>query len=66
MTDSAVVEGFAVEAAAVAVVDGGEQCSGFVAGMLPVPLLSCCWQEIEYLLKLGLVADLIGFLKIPI
>lgn len=42
MTDSAVVEGFAVEAAAVAVVDGGEQCSGFVVGMLPEPLLSCC------------------------
>lgn len=62
MTDSAVDEGFAVEAAAVAVVDGGEQYSGFVVGMLPELLLSCCWQEIECLLKLGLVVDWIGLL----
>jgi hypothetical protein len=66
VTDSAVVGDFvvaAVEVAAVAVVDDGEQYFGFVVGMLPGPLPSCCWLVTECQLLIVLLAGWVDFLK---
>lgn len=68
MTGSTVVGDSAVvaEAATVAVVDDEEQCSGFVVGMLPAPLQSCCWPVIGCQWMLESVVGWIGLLQMKL